>query len=217
MDRTIQAFAAAERIMNKIEQANLGSDTPHDILDVVWQGGLPNGLYANYGASRLVIWDDECDYVIKMPIDSYDEKYCKREVEIYSAAVEEGLEDLFGWCACYREPEEYKCGIYVMEFLSGNEDEIFDSAWNYGYQKFCDEYGLDSSIEDNREEYEANHYDYNTDNANMLELFESLIDGIKASLLDRFLAKWRINDLHAGNYLYRGTELVICDYAGYGW
>ena len=35
--------------------------------------------------------------------------------------------------------------------------------------------------------------------------------------LDNLIYDENVNDLHEGNFGFRGNQLVICDYAGYGW
>ena len=216
MDRTIEAFAAAQRIINTLERNGIDPLNADDIIDNVYFSIIDN-LVCNYGGSRVVVWDDECDYVIKIARNGYYEKYCQREVEIYEAAIEEGLEENFGWCKCYIEPTEESVGIYVMEFLDGTEDDIYDSAWSFGYEQYCNEKGLDAFSEEIRKEY-SDSYDYEDDERVLIDFFKSRINNFKlVTALDRFISKWQITDIHEGNILFRNGRMVICDYAGWGW
>ena len=96
MDRYLEACMAAERIINAVECAGYDLSDPNAIIHDGW-GGFLGDLQFAYGASRLVIWDEDyCDYVIKVALGKSFEKYCKREVEVYAAAVKEGLQDSFG-------------------------------------------------------------------------------------------------------------------------
>lgn len=221
MDRQInrinEACMAAERIINAIECAGYDLSDPNTIV----YDGLPGDLRYAYGVSRLVIWDEDyCDYVIKIAREKSYEKYCKREVEIYAAAAKEGLQDSFGWCMCYSEPveevENYVPGIYVMEYLDCNEDEVADDAWSYGYKEYCRSHDLDDSNYDNVDEY--NNWNCNEDDAMYLDYFESEMDSDYLRAFEIFISKWCVTDLHNANFSC-GTpsQMKIVDYAGWNW
>lgn len=224
MDRLInrinEACMAAERIINAVECAGYDLSDPDTIIHDGW-GGFLGDLQFAYGASRLVIWDEDyCDYVIKVARGKSCEKYCKREVEVYAAAVKEGLQDSFGWCMCYSEPVEeednYVPGIYVMEYLDCNEDEVADDAWTYGYKEYCRSHGLDDSNYDNADEY--NDWNCDEDECMYLEYFESEMDSDYLRAFEVFIGKWRITDLHNANFSCgKPSEMKIVDYAGWGW
>ena len=211
MDRKIEAFEAVERIINTLEEEG------YDIneTEALTSGHYFGEIECEWGASRLVIWDSFYDYVIKVPLEPEYEKYCQREVDIYEAAVEEGLEENFGCCACYQNSIEDGIGIYVMEFLTGGEDDAYNSAWEYGYKAYCEREGLNSNSSEARERFESD-YSYDYDNEMMFDFFKSQ-DETKAISLDSFIYDWSINDLHPGNYLFRDNRLVICDYGGWDW
>lgn len=214
VDRTLKAFMAADRILNMIESAGMNWSEPRSILDA---GDYPNHMQYCYGATRLVIWDDNCDYVLKIALDEVFEKYNKHEVEVYKDAVNEGLEDNFAWCDCYIEPCEdedfYNPGVYVMEYLEGTDEEIYDRAWQHGYTRFCEENGREDSV-DSIDAYYEEGYD---DNDVLMELFTADWSISEKYDFNTFLYDNNINDIHSANVLYRGDRLVICDYAGYGW
>lgn len=215
MNRTVEAFTAAQRIMDKLELAGFDAFNPTDIKDNGYN--LPDDMHYNWGASRVVVWDDECDYVIKIARGPFDEKYNVHEVEVYAAAVEEGLEETFAWCACYIEPVDYGDvsvpGIYVMEFLEGDEEDISQRAYDCGLNNYCETHGITYPTSDTCDDYERTV----NEDEEIMELVESTMPQHKRGLFERFLIDWNVSDIHCGNVLFRNDTYVICDYAGYGW
>ena len=216
----IIAFKAAQRILDQLDNAGFTFNTyrdVNDLLDDLRYGRycLPDELNYEWGASRVVFYDDNCDYVIKIARDINFEKYNQREVEIYEAAEEEGYEEHFGWCKCYRQPEGDCPGIYVMEFLDGNADEVDNYAYDYGYKNFCNAYGLDASSQDSMEEYES--YNRPDDEEELMDYLMSFVNPDFVQAFSVFIARWAISDIHSANVLFRNGMPVICDYAGWGW
>ena len=219
MDRKLQAFMAAERLINAVESSGIDLSNPERII-IDGYLYFPDYLSCEWGASRIVVWDDQCDYVIKIAREEKYERYNQREVEIYADAVKEDIADNFGWCACYSEPstneDGYVPGIYVMEFLDGSEEDVESDSWNYGYNTYCEENGLDKASKDSENEYQE--YAYDNENGIVMEYLESQMCSPRdIAVFEIFINKWQITDLHVGNYLYRDNQLVICDYAGWGW
>ena len=106
LNRINQAARAADRILEMIDCAGLDITNPSSIINYANYSNMPDYMQFSYGASRLAIWDTEyCDYVIKVALDEQYEKYCQHEVEVYEAAVKEGLADNFAWCMCYAQPQ----------------------------------------------------------------------------------------------------------------
>lgn len=210
------AFAAAHRIISKLEDAGYDFSTYTNISNMLaYNSGISDYVHYSYGASRLVLWDDEYDYVVKIATESCFERYCVHEVEVYEAAIEEGIDDYFGACACYIEPiyEIEQPGIYVMEFLDGNEEQVIDSAYLHGYEAYCADNKLDKESYDSMDSYDNERDDE-----------EEVLNYLKAPMgydilkkFNSFLSRWHINDLHSGNMLYKNGQLVICDYAGWNW
>lgn len=219
MDRQLEACLAAERIVNAIQSAGFDLSDPRSIIQNAWCSDLSDSIQYAYGASRLVLWDEDyCDYVVKIALDPDYEKYCQREVEVYAAAAQEGLANSFGWCMCYAEPDYNNGmpGIYVMEYLDCNEDEVADDAWCYGYKEYCRSHGLDDSNYDNADEY--NDWNCGEDEGMYLDYFESEMDRDYLRAFEIFLCKWRITDLHQANFSCgKPSEMKIVDYAGWGW
>ena len=181
-------------------------------------------LTAPGGASRLVIWDEDyCDYVIKIALDEKYEKFCQHEVEVYEAAVKEGLADNFAWCMCYAEPTyaDGKIdapGIYVMEYMDCNEDEVSDAAWTYGYKQYCSANGLDSSNFDSADEY--NDWNEGEHEGQILDYMESQMTSDYRRAFEVFMCKWWITDIHEQNVALRpdgsmaGSEIVSRAFGG---
>lgn len=219
MDRITEAFEAAKRIVDMVEDFGLNITDPEDIINSYAEGIHPSGMYCDWGASRLVIWDDDCDFVIKIARDEVYEKYNRREVEIYTAAVQENIERNFAWCACYCEPCEdddfYNPGIYVYEYLEHDRDKIDDEVWVYGYKEFCSENGYNSDSYEYASEYNSWRTEDEEDEA--LDYFMSDMDMREREAFYIFFRKWHINDVHLGNYSWRGNCMVIHDYAGWNW
>lgn len=223
MDRAVnrinEAFMAATRIINEVEGAGFNISDPYSIINGSYEY-WPDYLQYSYGASRLVIWDTECcDYVLKIALNEDYEKYCQREVEIYQAAVREGMADNFAWCMCYAEPcmddDFYNAGIYVMEYVDCDSDTVYDSAWRHGYEEYCEMKGFDSSLYDHCDEF---------DRWNCAEEEDMILECIGASMSDntfkmfnRFLYDWRVSDIHSENAGFLNGKMVLTDYAGWGW
>lgn len=223
MDRRVnrinEACIAAERIINMIESAGFNIADPHSIIYGA-HSVFPEDMQYAYGASRLVVWDEDyCDYVIKIALDEGYEKYCQHEVEIYEASVREGLSDKFAWCMCYSEPykddDTYHPGIYVMEYVDCNEEVVYDSAWKYGYESFCEERGYDSSSYDAADEY--NDWNWSDDDDMVLDYMTAHMDVETQRAFNVFMMKWNITDIHTANAGFKGNKMVITDYAGWNW
>lgn len=176
----------------------------------------PENIKFATGATRLVIWDaDNPDYVAKIALTADDEKYCQKEVELYKAAVEAGLESHFAWCA-----EIYDYGarsVYAMEYLDCNYEEMDSESYQWGYERYCAEENLNSEDDDSKEAFENYFWSSSSCDELVLEWFEDKLIKPIAAKFDRFIYDHDINDIHASNVGYRGNTLVICDYAGYGW
>ena len=218
MDRYLKACQAAERIINDVVASGFELCDAESIIRNGYSY-LPDHIQYAYGASRLVLWDVEyCDYVVKIAQDEHCEKYCQHEVEIYEAAIKEGVADSFAWCACYREPDwdEGEPGIYVMEYLDCNEDEVYDDAWCHGYKEYCRSHGLDASNYDNASQYD--NWNKSDDSDLVLDLLESNMSNEYRRMFEVFMCKWEITDIHQGNIscLCDGHRKIV-DYGGWGW
>lgn len=211
MDRLHAATIRATYIMNELFEAGWNPLNSWSIEDCI-----PDGFDYASGASRIVVWDNaHPDYVVKLGISEDDDKYSHREVELYEAAVKSGVESQFGWCAYIGE--FYGREVYAMEFLECNYDDFEDETYQWGYERYCSEEELDSSLEASRRQYSNAFWGSDLHNDIVLEWFEAQLTKSVAAAFGRFMFEYDIQDIHAGNVARRGTEVVLCDYAGWGW
>lgn len=222
LNRINQAAMAADRIIDMLECAGFDITDPNSIISYPNYMNMPGSMTYAYGASRIAIWDEDyCDYVVKIALDEKYEKFCQHEVEVYEAAIKEGLADTFAWCMCYAEPQyddegEYEVpGIYVMEYVDCNEDVNSDEIWKYGYSQYCKERGLDSSSYDYADDYDE--WNWREDDELVLEYVESQMNDEERRLFNVFMMKWWISDIHNQNIGHIGNRIVILDYAGWNW
>ena len=223
-DRKLEAFMAADRILTMVESAGIDLNNPYDFLNSHWTYDLPYDMQWNNGASRLVIWDEDyCDYVIKVALCEKFEKFNQHEVEVYEAAVKEGLADNFAWCTCYSQPQydefgEYVApGVYIMEYVDCDEDAVYDSTWKHGYEEYCAMKGLDAS--DYSDEQIRSYDDWNCGEEDdmVLDYIESSMSDSMRKAFCLFMMKWWITDIHYQNVGFVGNRMVMVDYAGWNW
>ena len=220
LNRINEAAMAADRIIKMVEYAGFDITDPNSIINYNSYSLMPDGMQFAYGASRLVIWDEDyCDYVIKIALDEKYEKFCQHEVEVYEAAVKEGLADNFAWCMCYSdsyyEEDRYVPGIYVMEYVECNEDTVADATYKHGYEEYCEMNGLDSSNWDSIDEYDK-WYEGDSEDR-VLDYMESLMPSEYRRMFEVFMCKWWITDIHEQNVGFKGSNMIIVDYAGWNW
>ena len=221
IDKKTIAMMAADRILESV-----GLDfTTQEEVDYFMNtqiNYLPDYLnYAN-GASRLTIWDDYCDFVVKIPLIYECEKYNDAEVGTYRNAKREGVEEFFAWCDWYREPtnsyDDYVPGIIVMEYADCDEGSIQDEAITHGYKEYLASMGADFG-EVGFEYYSAYNEEYRTED-NQEEILQYLSADVDMSLehrLNEFIFDYGVNDIHYGNIGRLGESIIIVDYAGWGW
>lgn len=212
MDRFNEAYNRVYKLMDILNGCNFNINDPWSIECI----DLPSNIRYDMGATRLVVWDDENhDYVAKIALSDDDEKYCIHEVELYNAAEEAGLAAHFGWCAeiyCYGTKS-----VYAMEFLDCNYDKFDTLTYEWGYENYCREEKIDSSLDSSKEQY-SNYYWGSDLHCNIvLDWFEEQLSKNIVALFDSFINSHDIDDIHAANIGYRGDKPVLCDYAGYGW
>ena len=211
MDRFTEAYNRIHMIMEILDYAGFDINDPwsFESLDV------PELWFAT-GATRLVVgMNDYPDYVAKIALNEEDEKYNIHEVELYQAAEREGLGEHFGWCA---EIYDYGCrSVYAMEYLDCNYEEMDSESYQWGYERYCAEENLDSEDEDNKEAFNDYYWSCGSCDDMILDWFEDKLVRPVAAKFDRFVYDHDISDLHAANIGKRGNQLVLCDYAGYGW
>ena len=223
LNRINQAARAADRILEEIECAGYDITDPSSIINYANYSNMPDSLTFSYGASRLVIWDEDyCDYVVKVALNERYEKFCQHEVEVYEAAVKENLDAQFAWCMCYAQPQyddegEYETpGIYVMEYVDCDEDAVADATYKHGYEEYCESHGLDSSNWDSIDEYD-NWWEGEPEDR-VLDYMESLMSPDYRRAFEIFMCKWWITDIHEQNVALKSDgNMVIIDYGGWNW
>ena len=212
MDRFTEAYNRVYELMNILNDCNFNIDDPWSIECI----DLPFNIHYDMGATRLVVWDeDNRDYVAKIALSNDDEKYCVHEVELYNAAEKAGLAAHFGWCAeiyCYGNKS-----VYAMEFLDCNYEKFDTLTYEWGYENYCEEEQLDSTLESSRREFSNCYWGSELQYNIVLDWFEEQLSKNIVGLFDNFINSHGIDDIHPGNVSFRGTVPVLCDYAGYGW
>lgn len=208
----------------------LATERTYAILDKLTECGfdvkepyaadLPDGMYISDGACRVVVIDEKHpDFVIKFGWTPSDEKYCKREAEIYEEAKKKGLAKYFAWTHYICEYQDY--GVYAMEYLNCDEETVDDRSSDYCWELYCEDNDLDEEKAredwDIRDEFWDSYNDSTDHTYGVVRYLFSLISAGDAIKLDQLMWDWNINDMHAGNWGLRGNQLVMCDYAGYGW
>ena len=180
------------------------------------------GIWMGSGCTKLVIGDDDCDYIIKFCPNDLDFDYCGREVEVYEEAVRVGYADKFAWCAKlfdYEFNDWYTIPVYVMEWCQCSYDMIDDEMDEWHYTKYCSSHGIEKSDDaiiayDNEGRGEKDY------DERMMEWAYSVwgLDYQNPEHYDfcRFMRDMYINDIHAGNWGWCNNRLVLVDYSGYG-
>ena len=164
---------------------------------------LENISYS-YGATKLVIIDDDNDWVLKIPFCDKACDYCALEAENYKKAVEAGVEE--GFAACYFLMEYEGAPCYIMEKVSCDEETVESDFYEIGSNKFSDEMNED----------EIYSYLGSMDGDEIVDqLLEFYYDEGFLKKVNIFLSQNKINDLHTGNVGYRGEQLVLTDYSGF--
>ena len=169
------------------------------------------------GASKGVIIFDDYDFVIKMPLIDRDEAfdYCLLEWRNYLHFKEIGLDRFFAEI-------DYvdKIGntpIYIQEFVDCNEEEIEDEISEASYNNAVEvarHFG-EEITEDWNNAFWDDFFDLDSFDKAEIFLRESWGDDNFEYLETEFEDNY-INDLHCGNFGYRGDFLVVVDYSGYG-
>lgn len=206
-----RATERVNEILEQLDMCGFDVDRPYDCE-------LPKGFYVDDGACRVVVIDAvHQDFVIKFGWNKKDKKYCEREEEVYEAAEEKGLGQYFAWT-------HYICdyqnrAVYAMEYLDCDEEDISDKSSDYCWKLYCEDNNVDTDEDDwdIRDEFWDSYNDASDQTYGVVRYISSMISAKDAIALDQFIWDNDINDLHDGNFGYRNKEIVICDYAGYGW
>jgi hypothetical protein len=157
-----------------------------------------------HGVTKLVIVDEDNDWVLKIPFSNKACDYCALEAENYKKAVEAGVEE--GFAACYFLMEYEGAPCYIMEKVICDEEVVESDFYEIGSNKLSSE----------MDEDEIYSYLGSMDSYEIVDqLLEFYYDEGFLGDIYNFLSENEINDLHTGNVGYRGTNLVFVDYSGY--
>ena len=199
--------ANAEYALNNFQQTN-GYETL-----------VEEGIQFDAGCSKIVIYDDYCDYVLKVATDIADD-YCGTEARIYADAVKLGIDCCFAQCEklmTYTEGR-WEWDIYMMEFCECGYDMVAEKTDNFQYRSYLAKTGKPDTRETEEEFYDS----YDTSDgqctsgmiAYAVDCWRLPLPKLEALL--KLLAEYRVNDLHCGNWGYIDGQLVLVDYSGYG-
>ena len=185
------------------------------------------GIWTGSGATKLVIGDDNCDYVIKFGpwIDEFD--YCEREVEVYEEAENRGFADKFAWTDFlfdYNFNESMRLPVYVMEWCQCSYDMIDDEMDDWHYTRFCSSTGITKGDDDAYEKYCDSRDNCDVTYSERMMEWAYSVWGLDYNIsvdpetdtIARFMRRMFINDIHAGNWGWCNNRLVLVDYSGYG-
>ena len=157
------------------------------------------------GLTKMVIIDDNLDYVIKIPFAWVNgsismKDYCRIEAENYQRAVDACVDEYFAECfyggkfECELDGEKVKVPFYLMEKVDCDEEKVTSDI--------CSQ--LDDSS-----------YDCEYSSEAVEELFKLYYGADEHDRVYEFCEKMFINDIHTANVGFRNGRLVFVDYSGY--
>ena len=172
-------------------------------LEKVYNFSVESGTY------RHTFIFDDCDWVLKIPrkIGEHNYNDCEIEVMVYKLAEKYGLHHFFAPAA---QLTSFNCSlgeipIYVMKKVVVDEERVSDHFYSL--------YDGDPEDEDDVDEWYENNFD---EIDATMQAFVDYYGGAEADILQNFLNKVDINDIHSGNVGYdEDDNLIIIDYAGY--
>lgn len=178
------------------------------------------GIWTGTGATKYVIGDEYCDYVIKFCPMGEDYDYCAREVEVYEEAVRAGYADKFAWCAKlfdYDFNEFMNLPVYVMEWCKCDYDMISDEVDDWDYTNYCKSKHIEKSEDALHEYYSNARYERSCGERMFTWANEHWAMTVEqVNQFRHFMYAMFINDIHPGNWGWCGNRLVLVDYSGYG-
>lgn len=231
MDRVRERFGEyIDKMFNEFGFGSVAEEGYTNAEDALWQWDNQDamadhyGLWFDCGATRIVMGDENDDYIIKFQTDGCGVDYGSIEATVYADAIKEGFESKFVFCEklfdyvhVAKDGTEYCYPIYVYERVYCSYDTISDDSYDYHYKSFCEQEDIDPELDSSRDRYYQEDGRY-SGSAEMMEFaFNFWHEGLEfQERFIRFLRKHYVNDMHAGNWGYRDNELVMTDYAGYG-
>lgn len=162
---------------------------------------------AKSGVSKGAFFCKELpEIVIKVPI-MYDADYCKKELDNYMKAEEEGFENYFAEIEYFGECD----GIPFYIQVTADNELARNSLWKSATEDAVMN-GLCSADCSEDEKMDAvDGFLYDISDEDRIDIF---FGGVSIEFLD-FLIRNAINDLHEGNIGIIGERKVIFDYSGW--
>ena len=193
---------------------------------------LQRDVEVEAGASRLVLIDKECGFVVKIDVgwDDWDGEFCEREVHTYNMAKERGIAEYFvrpQYLGTYTNSYEWfpYYQVTATDFFSesqcyddGYEKEEINLNFNLYSYPLVTEFGIKSHYLPQRYMQEAASYNHSPLNERQSAIAATFIQELGLDLflkISNLLEEENINDMHGGNIGYMNGHLVIVDYAGY--
>lgn len=165
------------------------------------------GCIIESGATRVVVVPEFSKWVLKFNyIGKYETDYNYLELEHFQQACDRHLEKYFA--ATYLLGNVDGLNVYMQEKVKIDEDLTSDSFIIYTMENYYS--GVD--CEDEEIYDKVCNESYELDNE---ERIYAMVDSRDAGVLIDFVYECDINDLHSGNWGYRGEDPVLIDYAGF--
>lgn len=162
---------------------------------------------AKSGVSKGVFFCDELpEIVIKTPIMD-DADYCKKELDNYMKAEDEGFENYFAEIEYFGEYG----GIPFYIQIAADNESARSSLWNSAKVEVVINGLCSADSSDDEKMDAADDFLYDLSDEDRIDIF---FGGVSIDFLN-FLMRNEINDLHEGNIGVIGERKVIFDYSGW--
>lgn len=150
--------------------------------------GISKGVF-------IINFDYGDEWVMKIPFCDKMYDYCALEVQNYTLAKQDGLENFFA--------ETFSLGSFLNAevYLMRRADVDYDELESYSTNEGCSEYYCNDS-----------DYIY----PDVLSCLDGFYNCDKVERLVNFCTNWEINDIHGENIgFYKDGTPVIIDYSGF--
>lgn len=162
------------------------------------------------GVTRVVIVPDWLDWVVKVNFmgSGITQNYNALEDQHFQLAVEAGLDRYFA--ATYFIDKVEGIEVYAQEKVKVDEESVSSSFFEYTLEN----YYRQAREEEDEDAVNEAAWEESIGLENEDRIYAMIEDGGAEELVN-FVFENDINDLHSGNWGYRGDEPVLIDYAGY--
>jgi hypothetical protein len=192
-----RAKKVAKRVMSFLKK-EYGGDFDYNRVDLdgSWHSDFFYPFHIVEGLTKMTIILENEDFVLKIPFSrGYDNAkfidHCKKEVEVYKDAEDEGLEGFFAECGYVGKFNGEK--VYAMIRADVSEDDYDEmSCRNLSQEEISSLDSLEIFIE------------------NLKNYYGDVI----AEAMEDFIDEECIDDFHGGNVGFIGNAFVCIDYSG---